>query len=235
MLKKFAMMLGACVAALGLSGSASAEHFDFVPGMGPDPRAPEMASGDGTPYSWYYQSIHLDFSDFPDGRQDTTGHPTANGNVPYFIFDGTDTSPAGHCLEISFMGPEADSLYPSNFLQDLRFTFTDSHDNDLGWILDATLPAFDPNNPIQTTYSGVARLWIQNTGTTLTWHTKIADFDGNNGSWNQSAVMNIWRLEMNQTTCTSTASNNGIPFITIIGKTGSYTVCDESGTCTSGS
>jgi hypothetical protein len=216
------MLLFGCVAALTLPGSARAEHFDFTPGMGPDILNPDLAYGDGTRYSWYYQGINLDYGGgFVDGREDTTYKDNPNGNIPYLIFDGTDKSTAGHCLQVFFGGPSSDSVN-QNAVRNLQISYTDSTGNDQAFL-------FVDTGTVGT-YT-TARIWVQNTGSGLYWHTKLADLDGNNGAWNQSATMNVWRLELNQADCTTNAhaANPNLAYATFIGTTGNYTACTQSG------
>lgn len=226
MLKKAKLVLLGCVASFSLSGSVRAEHFDFDPGMGPDPLNPNLAAGDGHPYDWYYQGINLDFvGGYVDGRENTNGKDDPNGNVPYIVFDGSDKSSAGHCLQIVFNGPNSDSVY-SNPVQLLRFSFVDSKGNDV---------VIRDLNTGNGQYN-VIRMWIKNTGNGLNWRTKIADFDGNLGAWNQSATMNVWRLDLGEADCTTNAYNAHpiIAIAKIVGVTGNYTVCDAQGACPQG-
>jgi hypothetical protein len=219
MLKKATLALagGACLAWLALSGSVRAEHFDFDPGM-VSPYDPQLAAGDGKPYEWYYQGINLEFSGgYNDGRENSSYQDSPTGNIPYVVFDGTDKSPAGHCLQIVFGPPNPDAFF-SNAVGDLRFSYKDSGGTDR--------LLFNTNTQIST--YNVVRMWIKNTGNGLYWKTKIADKDGANGAWNQSASMNIWRLEKSQADCTTNVlqSYPTMEYVTIIGVTGNYTVCE---------
>lgn len=214
MYKKVTLVLVSCLASL--SGSARAEWFDFDPGIG-NIYAPVLPGDDGKPNDWYYQGINLEFaSGFNDGRENTSYQDDPSGNIPYIVFDGTDNSTAGHCLQLVFGGPLSDSAF-ANPVQNLRFSYTDSSGADQ--------ELFNTD----TSFSGynVVRVWIKNTGTSLYWRTKIADLDGNNGSWDQSASMNIWRLDQTQADCTTNnlSTYPTLTYVTIIGQTGNYRVC----------
>ena len=216
MLKKATMILLGCVVATTPVMSAHAEQFDFDPGIGPDIFNPNFASGDGHPYDWYYQGIDLNYTaGYTDG---------SDANAPYFIFDGTDKSSAGHCLQIVFNGDRnaTHSPYP---VERLKFSFFDSagHDSQI--------------TEVNTKVGGynIVRIWLKNTGSGLYWHTKITDLDGANGSWNQRASMNIWRLDLSKASCTDQFVNTPVVAISIIGVTGNYNVCRISdGVCTPG-
>jgi len=223
-------MVAGCVASLALLGDARAEFFDFNPGgMGGDHFNPVVGAAGGSSYDWYYQGIAVDF-DFggTDGRQNVyTFMDDPYGSVPYVIFDGTDKSTAGHCLQVAFLPPNSDSQF-SNPVRYLRYSYVDSNGNDVAIIGSADVSQGGSYN--------TARLWIRNTGSGLYWYTKLADMDGNNGAWNQSLIMNIWRLDMNQADCTTNAymANTLMQFVTIIGTTGNYTVCNQRGECNNG-
>ncbi len=208
-------IVAGCVASLALLGDARAEFFDFNPGgMGPDIFNPVIGAAGGSPYDWYYQGITLDYgSGFTDGR---------DGNVPYFVFDGTANSSAGHCLQVVFQAPTSDSSN-SNPVQCLTWSYPNASGNDV--------PIFDCVNVGQPGTYLTVRMWIKNTGNGLYWHTKLADLDGNGGAWNQSATMNIWRLDKNQADCTTNAynANTSLVYVTLIGTTGNYTVCRQAG------
>ena len=215
--------VAAGILSLALSRYAFAEHFDFDPGVG-DPFNPNLAASGGKPYDWYYQGINLDFgSGLTDGREDTTFHDNPYGNIPYFIFDGTDQSAAGHCLQVDFAAPRTDAQDP-NPVRNLSFSFVDANGND-----EAIFGASDVTSSSYLT----VRMWIQNTGGGLYWHTKIADLDGTSGTWNQGATMNIWRLDQNQADCTTNLHNAypNLLFVTFIGTTGNYKVCRQDGSC----
>jgi hypothetical protein len=217
MYKKAGVTLVACLLSVAVSGPAHAEWFDFDPGIG-NIYDPDLAGSGGHPYDWYYQGINLEFSGgFNDGRENTSYQDDPYGNIPYVVFDGTDKSTAGHCLQLVFGGPLWDSIY-GNAVHNLRFSYTDSSGNDQ--------MLFNTDTSVST--YNVVRVWIKNTGSTLYWRTKIADLDGNNGSWNQSASMNIWRLDQNQADCTTNTLSNfpTLTYVTIIGQTGNYQVCE---------
>lgn len=215
MYKKTTLVLLSCLASLSVSGSAHAEWFDFDPGIG-NIYDPDLAASGGMPYDWYYQGINLDFDGFNDGRENTSYQDDPFGNIPYIVFDGTNRSSAGHCLQLVFRGPLWDSLN-ANPVESLRFSHTDS--------TGADIMLFNTNTSLSS--YNVVRLWVKNTGTSLYWRTKIADLDGNNGSWNQSASMNIWRLDKNQADCTTNTLSEFVTltYVTIIGTTGNYQVC----------
>jgi len=207
MFKKSTLMLVlGCVASLALPGSARAEAFDFDPGMGADILNPNLAAGDGHPYDWYYQGIALNY--WLSGESDGS-----DNNAPYIIFDGTDRSTAGHCLELVFSGPGAvtHSPYP---VETMAVSFVDSAGTDR-WIVQM--------NPDSGSYSTM-RMWIQNTGSGLYWQLKLTDLDGAQGSWNQIAFMNVWRLDVSKAQCTS-GLNPSIQAINISGVTGNSTAC----------
>lgn len=222
MLKQAMLICTGCLVLFANPSAVQAEHFDFDPGRGPI-FDPNLAAGDGMPYDWYYQGINLDYTGgFTDGRENSSFQDAANGNIPYIVFDGTSRSTAGHCLQIVFGGANDDSISPFS-VQNLRFSYVDSGGVDrMLFNTDTSISAYN-----------VVRMWIKNTGSSLYWRTKIADLDGANGSWNQSATMNIWRLDMNQADCTTNAKAAAPPltFVTIIGRTGNYTVCDQDGSC----
>jgi hypothetical protein len=225
-LAKTTAIVAGCIGSLTLSGSARAEFFDFDPGM-EDPFSPNTAYSDGHPYDWYYQQINLDFFNYTDGRENTLYVDSPEGNIPYIILDGTDYSTAGHCLQVSFGGPNQFSSPngTSSPVQQLRFSYLNSSGTD---------EIILPPGPTSGAYS-VVRMWIQNTGGGLYWKTKIADLDGNNGSWSQSATMNIWRLDLNQANCTTSEYETyGVWFVTFIGTTGNYQACNQYGACVSG-
>jgi|GEM_PF-4161557 len=224
MFKNTKLALVGCAAWLALSGSAHAEHFDFDPGMGSDVFSPDLAAGDGKPYEWYYQGINLDFEGSEvDGREDATYNDSPYGNIPYITFDGTDKSQVGHCLQIVFGPANAVSRFQNS--AQLRFSFVDSSGVDRE-ILNIYTRDSNPYN--------VVRMWIQNTGpsgSSLYWHTKIADLDGPSGAWNQSATMNIWRLEKDEAGCLAAANGTPVGYVTIKGVTGNYTVCEKNNGC----
>jgi hypothetical protein len=203
----------ACLASLAFAPTVHADSFDFTPGTATNPDgSPNLASGGGTAYSWYYQHINLDFSGMPDGSDD---------NNPYITFDGTDASSAGHCIQISFDalppcpygGPDTPDCSKFPAVQDLEVSTTDINGNDF----EVSNGAIDG-----TGYASATRIWIQKTGTgSLYWHLKIQDDDGQFGSWDQSAEMNLWRFELNQADCTT---NSGKPWLSIVGNSSNYTL-----------
>jgi hypothetical protein len=219
-------VIASCVAAIFATHRADADTLDLADGMGSvadgyGPLNPNFGAGDGRPWEWYYQGITLDYGhDLPDGRENDSFVDDPSGNIPYFIFDGTDRSSAGHCLQVVFTPPN----FAQNPVNDLRLSFIDSNGHDSGF------DEFDPSD------YGVVRLWIQNNGSSLYWHIKIADMDGDGGSWNQGASMNIWRLDYQSMTDQAhcTTGSGVFTFLTIIGHTGSYQVCDQYGTCKAG-
>jgi hypothetical protein len=207
-IRKAAWVVGLCIISVALSGNARAEHFDFD-------FTPAPPNG-STPYSWFYQGINLDYGGgYQDGREDSLGHDDPNGNIPYFIFDGTDRSQFGHCLEISVGPPDATSLSP-NGVQSLDASTTDMYGNPIA--------LFTADASSSGGYGTAYRIWIQNTGAGLYWRVKLADEDGLGGAWNQSAIMNIWRFEYNEADCTT---NSGLSWVQLVGTTGNYTVTNR--------
>jgi hypothetical protein len=217
------------IASLALCGRARAEFFDFDPGMG-DPIHPSTGNADGNPLDWYYQHIALEYgAGWTDGRMDTTYHDSPYGNNPYFILDGTDRSSAGTCLQVAINPASLDEVFPYN-ITNLHVSVVDAAGNDRDIIHSADMTRPDDS---YTTF----RVWIQNDGSSLYWHIKIADMDGDGGSWHQAANLNIWYLyNKTQADCTVNAHNAfpSLLWATFIGHTGSYTACTLAGGCFSG-
>ncbi|HEV3057178.1 MAG TPA: hypothetical protein VGY48_02970 [Vicinamibacterales bacterium] len=215
---KTTTVIAGCVTSLALSGQARAEQFQFDPGMG-DPTQPNFAGGDGKPYDWYYQGITLDYLDgFIDGHMNGSYQVDASGNYPYFTFDGTDLSRAGHCLQVVFGPPNSDSM-SAYAVQALRFSYTSVYGEEA---IISGANVSDPGSYL------VVRMWIQNTGSGLYWHTHIADIDGDSYG---GAVMNVWRLDKSQPDCTTNTFNQypNVLYVTFIGTTGNYQICTPSG------
>jgi hypothetical protein len=221
-------IVAACIASLALCGHARAEFFDFAPGMG-NPLNPNLAGPGSHPYDWYYQHIALEYGGgWTDGSMLPGNQGFKDGgNNPYFNFDGTDKSTAGHCLQVAVTPATGDELFPTN-IQNLHISYVDTFGNDQAIIGQTNLNFSDAYSTF--------RLWVKNDGSGLNWRIKIADMDGDSGSWHQAANLNIWRVDLNQADCTTNAKATypSLFWVTFIGHTGSYTACTDTGGCHGG-
>jgi hypothetical protein len=182
--------IAACGALLLCASSAEA-GFSLAPGT-PDP-----ASGNGTAYSWYYDSIDMWFAN-PDGFLPYVVQGQTH-YAAYITLQGTDASPNGHCVELTLAPGTAPIVR----------LIVDDHGN------------YVTVNEVVTSagYSTATRLWLNHTtGPSLSWSVLFAaeDDSGNNETFSLA----IKRLEIDKAHCT-TGSNGA--WMSFEGSTSAYT------------
>jgi len=141
----------------------------------------------GTAYSWYEESIPLDWEwglqdgFMPDGS-------------PYLKFQGTDASPQGHCLEIALV-PICSVDYDPNCNMPSLVTVS-TYDHGTNKIVTQT----------DLTIYSVFRMWLNHnsgpSGSALNWALYLAAPDSGATS---IPTLAIKRLEINKAQCTTSS------------------------------
>lgn len=155
------------------------------------------SGGSAYAYEWYEDAEVLAFDlETRDG--------TLPDGIPYVNFKGTDASPQGHCLEVSFSA----YMFSPDWMQ-IKV-------NDHG-----TYRVVSNANLINGNYSAI-RLWLKNTGPSLDWALYLTGPDTDTG-FSGDMLMAVKRLDVNKTNCINAAAPT-MPWVSFEGQTSSYTI-----------
>jgi hypothetical protein len=167
-------------------------------------------SGAHTPYEWYVPKLTFAFD--VEARDGVMALPSRQP-LPYTMLKGTDASPNGHCLEISF----TPGLSPPQWMQVWV--------NDHGTFKLATI------SNLQDGGYPTMRLWVhRNTGTSsLNWALYFFPED-TNPEFSGDINVDVRRLEVTKAGCT-TAQVGGVsmpgitfPWVSFVGQNSNYTL-----------
>jgi hypothetical protein len=199
MLKKIFAGVGALLLGSALIAQPALARFDLH-------FASDLADG-GTAYEWYVKDLGFTFD------VETRDGVMPSGE-PYALFKGTDASPNGHCLEISFLP----GWSPPSWMQ--------ARVNDHGTFRLVTIANLE-NGGYPT-----MRLWVhRNTSTgSLPWALYLMPEDGNT-EFSGDIHVDVRRLEVNKAGCTTNQVGgvfdptlNPFPWVAFEGNAGNYTI-----------